>query len=263
MQKQFECLDAALELAKRGIAVYPTIKGKKMPFKGSHAQKDASSDPERVFDMFSDHPEADVSIRLDGLIVLDIDNHQGNMEGLASLSKANIHVESDTRIEATPNNGLHLFYHYQGEKFNHLDLMPGVEVRGDQIKVAPSAGYTVKRNNPVQSVPEWLLKLIIDNLKPKYHASSSYVPGSITFLGKKVNELMDGADEGERNVWLSKQIGFLLGQGVTPSKTYELMQWITQTKLSGREPIRKSEFDATFRSVFKLEKSKLGGAANG
>lgn len=260
--QEFKNLDAALELANNGIAVYPTVPGKKAPFKGTHAQKDASNDPERVFKMFQAHPEADVSIKLDGLIVLDIDNHQGQQEGLTSLGQASIEVPTNTRIERTPNNGLHVFFKYNGEKFNHLDILKGVEVRGDQIKTVPSVGYELTKSNDIAEAPEWLLEYVSQALKPKYKPTNGRLPGEITFVGKTLNRLLDGAPEGSRNNWLTKQIGFLIGQGFAPSKCYELMWWITQNKLTGNKPIKKTEFDNTFKSVLKREQSKLGGGLN-
>lgn len=261
MKQQFNCMDAALQLAGKGIKVYPTVAGKKMPFKGSHAQKDATSNQEKVFELFSAHPGADVSIKLDKIIVLDVDNHTGEQEGLTALSKAGFSVPTSTRIEKTPSNGAHIFFKYSGVPFNHLDLMPGVEVRGDQIKVSPSKEYELINAGPTVEAPEWLLGLIEQARKPK---TSHYnrIPGQETFVGKTLNRLLDGAPEGSRNNWLTKQIGFLIGQGFAPSKCYELMWWITQNKLTGNKPIKKTEFDNTFKSVLKREQSKLGGGLN-
>lgn len=262
-QKEFYAAAEAVRLAQLGIKVYPTVPGKKTPFKGSHGQKDASNDYQTVWDMFAAHRFADVSIKLENMIVLDVDNHTGNQEGLTALTKAGYSVPANTRVESTPHQGGHIFFKYNGEHFNHVDLMPGVEVRGDQIKAAPSVGYVLQNNAPIQPAPEWLVSLIEQNRKPKYQPNSRYVPGQITFIGKKLNSLMDGVPEGSRNIWLSQQIGFLLGQGVQASHVHELMWWITQTKLSGNEQIRRSEFDATFRSVFAREQAKLGGVVHG
>lgn len=255
-------MDAALQLAGKGIKVYPTVAGKKMPFKGSHAQKDATSDQEQVFNMFQAHPGSDISIKLDKLIVLDVDRHLKQADGFNSLQNAGVQLPKDTRIELSPSGGAHLFFRYNGQQFNHLNLLPGVEVRGDQIKIAPSKGYELRVNKPIQQTPEWLLKMIEQKRKPKYQPSSHYVPGKITFLGNKLNEIMDGAPEGQRNTFLAKQIGFLIGQGMKPSKAYKFMWWIAQTELTGTKPIKKSEFDATFRSVAQREQAKLGGASS-
>lgn len=256
MIKEFNAMDMALKMAENGRKVYPTVAGKKMPFKGTHAQNDATNDPEQVFEMFQAHPGADVSLKLDGLIVLDIDQHDGGVNGALSIREADIKLPTNTRLETTPHDGKHFFFKFNGEPFNHLDLLPGVEVRGDQIKIAPSVGYELNIDKPIQPAPDWLLKLIEQNRKPKYQPNSAYVPGQITFIGKKLNELMGGAPQGTRNKWLTNQIGFYIGQGVQPSKVYKLLWWITQTELTGTKPIKRNEFDATFNSVLRREKTK-------
>lgn len=255
-------MDAALEMASNGFKVYPTVRGKKMPFKGTHAQLDATNDKEEAFNMFQAHPDADVSLKLENMIVLDVDRHEKQADGFNSLQNAGIQLPKDTRIELSPSGGAHLFFRYSGQQFNHLDLLPGVEARGDQIKIAPSKGYELRIDAPIQQAPEWLTKLIEQKLKPKYQPGEQYVHGQITFLGKKLNEIMDGAPEGQRNTFLTKQIGFLIGQGVKPSKAHRFMWWIAQNELTGHKPIKKSEFDATFRSVVQREQAKVGGASS-
>lgn len=258
MTQEFLCLDTALSMAKQGFKVYPTVRGKKIPLKGSHGQLDASNDPSRVFDMFQQEPNADVSLKLENIIVLDIDEHEGGANGRISMRNAGIELPTNTRVEITPNNGYHFFFKYSGEHFNQVNLLPGVEVKGDQIKIAPSKGYELQSNKPAIDAPEWLLKLIKQNRKPKYQSTESYVPGEVTFIGKKLNDLLDGAPQGVRNKWLANQIGFYIGQGVQPTKVYKLMWWITQTELIGSKPIRKSEFDGVFRSIIRREKAKAG-----
>lgn len=259
MKKQeFNCMDMALKMAENGRKVYPTVAGRKMPFKGSHGYKDATSDPEQVFEMFQAHPGADVEVLLENLIVLDVDRHETEHDGFTSLAQANIDLPK-TRTEATPNNGMHLFFSYKGVPFNHLDLLPGVEVRGDHIKIAPSQGYTLAINAPIEPAPDWLLSLITKQQKPKYQPKGGYVPGRVTFLAKKINELFDGAPEGTRNDWLTKQVGFLLGQGCTVSATDKLMWYITQTELIGSKPITRNEFEATLKGLVRREVAKMGG----
>lgn len=261
LSNEFGPMDKALKMAKNGRKVYPTVAGTKTPFKGTHGYKDATNDLEQVFEMFQAHPGADVELLLENLIVLDVDRHETEHDGFTSLAQANIDLPQ-TRTEATPNNGAHLFFSYSGVPFNHLDLLPGVEVRGDHIKIAPSRGYKLVTNAPIQPAPDWLLGLITKQQKPKYTPTSGYVPGQVTFLGKAINELYEGAPEGSRNSWLTKQIGFLLGQGSSHKAVYWLMWFVTQTRLTGNKPITENEFEATFKSIAKRELAKLGGETN-
>jgi hypothetical protein len=65
-------LNAALWYADLGYDVFPCIRGGKKPIT-LHGLKDASFKPERVEEWWTEHPDANVAIRTDGLLVVDID----------------------------------------------------------------------------------------------------------------------------------------------------------------------------------------------
>lgn len=267
MTEDFKCLNAALEWASNGFSVYPTPKGKKSAFRGSHSFKDATDDEEQVFEMFKNHPGADLSLRLDGLICLDIDvNHNNNVNGFVSLKNAGIKLPKNTRVEATPAGGMHLLFEYKGKHFNHLDLIPGVEARGDQIKLYPSLNYKLLTDDPILRTPKWLVDLIEQARKPKYEPNSYYRPGQITYTAKIINEIFSGTQIGSRNTWIAQKIGLLLGQGVKASYCHALMWFITETVLQDHQrPISRNEFDTTFKSIYQKELRKLkalGGDSN-
>jgi hypothetical protein len=67
-------LDAALQYASRGWAVFPLAPRTKVPFKGSHGFKDAATDPATIRAWWTEHPDANIGGRIgDRMVVIDPD----------------------------------------------------------------------------------------------------------------------------------------------------------------------------------------------
>jgi hypothetical protein len=65
-------LHAALRYAELGYAVFPCGPGRKTPLT-DHGLLDATTDQEQIKRWWAEHPNANVAIRTDGLLVVDID----------------------------------------------------------------------------------------------------------------------------------------------------------------------------------------------
>ncbi len=65
-------MDAALGYADLGYAVFPCRPGEKRPLT-EHGLLDATSDLEQIEQWWTQHPDANVAIRTDGLLVVDVD----------------------------------------------------------------------------------------------------------------------------------------------------------------------------------------------
>lgn len=112
-----EKLEAALKYAARGWLVLPLAPNAKKPL-GSlvpHGLKDATTDPQKIRDWWTQQPNANVGIATGvgdcGPYVVDVDAPHGDHkhDGAASLSAAGISLPP-TLSATTPNGGRHLYY---------------------------------------------------------------------------------------------------------------------------------------------------------
>ena len=80
--------EAALTYAQNGWPVFP-LHGK-MPYAGSHGSKDATTDQERLYALWTLHPTANIGLatgETSGVIVLDIDPRNGGYFSLKQLQQ--------------------------------------------------------------------------------------------------------------------------------------------------------------------------------
>ena len=73
-------LEAALQYAELGYAVLPCRPGDKPPLT-SNGLKAATTDPDQIERWWSKWPDANVAIRTDGLLVIDVDTPDGTSIG--------------------------------------------------------------------------------------------------------------------------------------------------------------------------------------
>ena len=154
-----EILKHALDLAARGIATFPMTAGK-APLAGSHAVKDASTDPARLAELFA-HPRAKlVAIATgtpSGISVLDVDRQHGGL----SWWEANRHRLPSTWAWRTRRGGLHVaMRHRQSLRTVELDKIgKGIEIRstGASAIYWPCTGLPILCADAPAAWPEWLL----------------------------------------------------------------------------------------------------------
>ncbi len=68
-----DVLKVALGYQQHGFAVYPLAPGTRTPLEGSHGYKDATKDPEQAKKWWGEHPNYNIGLGLDGVLVFDID----------------------------------------------------------------------------------------------------------------------------------------------------------------------------------------------
>ena len=135
-------LDHALSYAAKGLPVFPLQPGGKKPLPGSNGFKDATTDVDKIKELWAAHPDANIGMPTgiqSGLWVLDIDGPVGS----ASLTEleGELGVLPETRDQATGGGGTHYFFEWTGREVrNKQALRPGVDVRGEggYVVVAPS-----------------------------------------------------------------------------------------------------------------------------
>lgn len=98
----------AQRLAELGYPVFPLIPGRKKPLPGSSGLLDATLDTEQIESWWSKSPDANIGVRTDGLLLLDVDGVEGmgwlieNPDYAAELTAAPISV--------TANGGRHYWF---------------------------------------------------------------------------------------------------------------------------------------------------------
>lgn len=259
------------ELIQQGLPVYLLSHGTNVPYQGSNGHLDATVDTYQLTDMFKEYSsDSNIGIRLSGmgLIVLDIDRHNENQNGLRSLKQAGINTNFDSEVfESTPRNGFHVFYKvpmgFDIKAVNHNPL-PGVEVLTDKVTVAPSVknvddqyiAYKHFGKDIVEAsiAPKWLLDLATDVPTSGHKRGSSKARYSIQ---ERWEMVLNGFTEGERNVQALSLAGYLLRIDIDPNIAYEIVGSVNERSKS---PLTEKELDTVYLHAYKAEeKRRLGG----
>lgn len=208
-------LDAALQYAASGWAVFPVVARGKIPAT-EDGFKSATTDLERIRRYWSESPKANIGIatgEASGIVVIDVDDEAGLSE-LGHLPP--------TMEARTGSGGRHLVFAHPGRPIrNRARVVPGIDVRGDggYIVVPPSVHPNgnlyawMDERNPAP-LPEHLLERIVKKPPQPPSAPGQYLgDGMGTAWGQKVMDeelprLMSAAP-GERNDTLN-EIAFRL-----------------------------------------------------
>ena len=256
----------ALELAKHDYKVFPLVPNTKRPLK-DHSYLTASKDLQEVSNWFDQDPNINLGLSLSdsNLIVVDIDNHNeiSVRDALKRLSDKGCKLPTETYIEQTPSGGLHLFYRGQVSKKRVTNFIPSVDLLADFTVIAPSvingdayrsinANYTY---NTILDAPNWLLDALNDRPVQQYSNSFGRARNVKKWTtGKRLDEIVAGVDSGGRNMWLTKQIGWLIGTGAELATAYTIAQQINRDYI--RPPLEDSEVNTIFKSIKRKEGTK-------
>ena len=129
-------LDAAIEYASRGWAVFPLKARGKDPLT-AHGVKDATTNFDQIEKWWTKNPNANVAIACGlvsgGLLVVDLDEKENGISGLDTLhdwESTNGSLPETVR-SITGKGGSHLLYHIDYEEKNRTGLLDGVDIRSD------------------------------------------------------------------------------------------------------------------------------------
>ena len=259
--REFATLDKAMELAKEGYAVYPLIENMKKPPKGVAGYQAATSDQNTIFAWFEKHPY-NLGLRLDlsDLLVVDVDMHDPTKNGrnsLVQLFKQGQTLPNDTYIERTANGGVHYFLKYAGTKFRKIDVWPGIDVLTDFTVIAPSE-INGKQYKPldgrtladIKPAPNWLVDELSTN-SLNWTSEHAYTTRLKKYTGRLLDEMVQGTNTGDRNVWLTKMAGRMFSVGADPKTVYNMLSVINDSFVDPSLPSR--EINVIFQSILKRE----------
>jgi DNA-binding MarR family transcriptional regulator len=141
-----------------------------------HGFNDASSDPERIAEMFARWPGGNVGLktgRVSGTVIIDVDPRNGGMETLGRLQAEHGYLPP-TRLHATGGGGFHYVLGYpEGVKvMPSRTIGPGLEVKADGAGVvlppsihASGRRYEVLVLVPLAPLPSWVVEIVSRELR--------------------------------------------------------------------------------------------------
>lgn len=170
-------LQAALEYAKMGYAVFPCVPNGKQPLGSlvSHGCKDATTDEDQICEWWEAAPDANIGLSTSGLVVVDIDGEKNEW-----LQDKKVRSSlADGAASKTPRGGRHyLFRQTEGKEFRNTasKIAPNVDTRADggYILAPPSVvdgkpyqwleTYELQESiDDLAEVPDWIVGLLEAN----------------------------------------------------------------------------------------------------
>lgn len=196
-----------------------------------------------------------------GIVVVDVDTHGKEiLEGYNSLASMCTDYEElpETFNVSTPTGGAHYYYklpdYANGWVFDkQVKRYPSIDLQTGKTYVV-SAGSTIN-GSKYQTVkgdianlavaPEWLLR-VYKKVEKKYKSAKE-----MTHTGEFLHEIIQGAGEGSRNVWMTQVCGKLFRSGI-PFK--EVKQWFYLINQIGCRPqLPKDEMETIYKSIERSE----------
>ena len=175
-------LDAAIQYASMGLAVFPLKPKDKVPIT-SHGVHEASKNFDTIKEWWRKYPNANIGIACGkisgGLVVIDLDLKKDGTNGLDTLSeweRSNGELPETVRA-ITGGGGNHLYYRSKQSTKNKIGLLEGIDIRSDGgYVVAPPSIH--KSGNAyeweydpeeyeIATADEKVLKLLSVGEKPK------------------------------------------------------------------------------------------------
>lgn len=151
-----DILSAALDLADRGIPVFPIGQNKRPTTE--HGHLDASLDPQTIARLFANPLAAHIGIPTgdaSGLAVVDLDPRNGSEEWMREHGDA----IPQTRTHRTRSGGHHLLFQQPpGLRCSAGKVAPGVDIRADGGYIVwwPATDGAVERDLDPQPLPAWI-----------------------------------------------------------------------------------------------------------
>ena len=252
-------LDAALALLSEGYSVVPCAPGERFPTIPWRVYQARLPEPDELRAWWEAEPRSNVAIvtgAISGIIVLDIDGH----EGLTNLALAGVSLPP-TRIIKTPH-GWHAYYYYVPGVPSRAGVYPKVDVKNDggcvcsPPSVVAAGTYSVLRDLPVASV----------GLDPAVlcgeHERAGRAAHDWAHKSSWLSQALEcGAPKGERNDTGARLAGYLRSKGVPQDVAVALLLGYAG---NCTPPLPRPELEAIVASAWRYKPSpSLDGVYGG
>lgn len=206
-----QALNAALELAERGIASFPCLATKAPAC--TNGFKAATTEPDALRRLWSACNAPLVGVptgTLNGFDVLDIDpRHGGDVWLRANEGKLPV-----TQIHQTRSGGMHIFFqHKEGVRNSAGKIATGVDVRGDGGYIIwwPAAEMPVPSDTPPASWPDWMIEILLPTSKstkksPAKNSPRKHNAAYEHVALRRAATIVMKAEIGQRNDTLNREI---------------------------------------------------------
>lgn len=130
IEEPADFVEAALNLGRRGLRVFPLKAGSKHPPLIKDFPRNATTDEAQIRAWWARWPNANIGVSTNGMLVLDVDPKRGGLASLAVLEAENGPLPATFRVR-TPSGGLHLYFTSRNPVACSVDrVAPGIDVRG-------------------------------------------------------------------------------------------------------------------------------------
>ena len=252
MSNQF--LDAAIEYASKGMAVFPIKSRGKDPLT-KHGVKDATTNFNTIEKWWTRYPNANIGIACGavsgGLLVVDLDEKENGISGSDSLhnwERENGELPETVR-SITGKGGAHLLFRIDHTEKNKVNLLEGVDIRSDNgyIVAPPSIHPNGNRYEweydpdeyEIAKADETVLKLLAVGKKPE--------PDKFT--------VPDKIPDGRRNDTIFKMACSLQAKGLTDGSI--LAACLSENRDKCNPPLDDEEVTKIVESALKHDKGTL------
>lgn len=276
-------IEKALEYAEH-LPIFPLIPNNKEPLT-TNGFNNATQDIEQIKRWWTKTPDANIGAvsALSGYIVLDLDTPDDTPEhklpnGAYTLSDLGIWEElnaiENVQFYKTPSGGLHYWFRTDSELLLEK-RHTGSDALWDNVELLGGGGYSIippsstatgqylgdLELDRVPNIPEWLQSILENRIKEKdktVHPKMFKYRGK-NYTGNLLDKIVNGAVDGERNVWLTSITGSLLNTGMNAEAVYKFLHDINQLYIQPPLPAR--TVDTIFNSIGKkyLNSQKRGG----
>ena len=253
-------MHAALDLARRGLAVFPCQPRGKEPA-CSNGLLAATTDLARITLWWESIPDLNIGIAtgaVSGVFVLDVDGMEGE-QSLRQLEQSN--GELPPTVEAITGKGRHCYFRigeHGAVRNSASQIAPGLDIRGDggyviaPPSVHPSGrpyAWSVDTTRDFADAPDWLLTMVA--------AAKS---GSTGKAGKPLEHwhavLTEPIHNGERNTTLASIAGKLLHAGLKDGfLLYDLIMCVNISRCE--QPLSAGEVETIVISVIRTHLKRL------
>ncbi len=214
-------LDAATELAREGLYVFPLAPRTKIPRSGSSGFRDATTDIAQIRDWWNTDPQANIGVRTTGLAIIDADlYHPGSEESWGRLLDR---TRSDslpvTWVSRTGRGGTHHWYSLAAPEDRFLKngytsslpidgeivRLPHIDMKccGGSYVVAPPSEvpeglYVWLQRDTIASAPDWIRGPKPQTAQPSGSSRTPRVRGSARRVAA-ICERIATSPTGQRN----------------------------------------------------------------
>jgi hypothetical protein len=207
--------EAPLAYAQLGWPVFPLASRNKVPLKGTHGYKDATTDAAIIEQWWQQTPDANIGLATTTLAVLDIDPRNGGHLALADLEAQHGPLPSTVESQ-TGSGGRHVFFQAPNvpiRKGAHA-LGPGLDIKsgGPHVALPPSIhpsgrAYewelsSVPREVDVAPMPEWMVELLTTPRTPRRQNTKEVLP-----WGEDVERVTSSSKRSDLDLALARLLG--------------------------------------------------------